>query len=189
MLVQPLDLPDALLIEPNIFKDDRGYFFESFNHQAFRDCTGLDVSFVQDNQSFSSQNVFRGLHYQVPPMEQGKLVRVVNGEVFDVVVDIRPGSKSFAQWTGVKLSGTNHRQLWVPPGFAHGFLVLSEHATFLYKVTNYFSKSHEAAIRWDDPTIGIQLPKMNDIIISDKDASAPLIGSSKIYKPAPTTQL
>ena len=178
MNVTHIDIPGPLLIEPDIFEDQRGYFFESFNLKTFQACTDLNVTFVQDNHSYSTQDVFRGLHYQLPPMEQGKLVRVVDGEVFDVVVDIRPTSNTFGCWTGVRLSSNSHNQLWVPPGFAHGFLVLSEHATFLYKVTNYYSKEHEASIRWDDPALDIRLPNSRDLIITGKDANAPLLKNS-----------
>ena len=159
MNVSPTALPEVLLIEPRIFGDDRGFFFESFNQQKFEAATGLKgISFVQDNHSRSRRGVLRGLHFQLSPRAQGKLVRVTQGEVFDVAVDIRPESPRFGQWIGERLSGENHRQLWIPPGFAHGFLVLSESADFLYKTTDFYSPEHERSIRWDDPDIGITWP-------------------------------
>jgi dTDP-4-dehydrorhamnose 3,5-epimerase len=159
MKVTPAALPEVLIIEPRVFGDDRGFFFESFNRQRFEEATGLKgIDFVQDNHSRSRRGVLRGLHFQVAPRAQGKLVRVSHGEVFDVAVDIRPDSPRFGQWAGVLLSASNHRQLWIPPGFAHGFLVLSETADFLYKTTDYYSPEHERCIRWDDPQLGITWP-------------------------------
>ena len=148
-------IPDVVLIEPKVFGDSRGFFYESFNQQAFNEATGTNHAFVQDNHSRSSQGVLRGLHYQLPPRAQGKLVRVVRGAVFDVAVDIRKGSPTFGKWVGALLTEDNHRQLWVPPGLAHGFLVLSESADFLYKTTDYYSPEHERCIRWDDPQLAI----------------------------------
>ena len=153
-----LSIPDVVLIEPKVFGDSRGFFYESFNQQGFEQATGVQCQFVQDNHSRSSKGVLRGLHYQLPPKAQGKLVRVVRGAVFDVAVDIRRGSPTFGQWAGVELSEDNHRQLWVPPGLAHGFLVLSESADFLYKTTDYYSPEHERSIRWDDPQLAIDWP-------------------------------
>ena len=159
MNVTPCAIADVLLIEPRVFGDARGFFFESFNQRDFAQATGLDLSFVQDNHSKSAQGVLRGLHYQVQN-PQGKLVRVTAGEVFDVAVDIRPDSPTFGQWVGEILSADNKRQLWVPPGLAHGFLVLSEHAEFLYKTTDYYAPEHERGIAWDDPTLAIDWPLM-----------------------------
>ncbi len=153
-----LAIPDVVLIEPKVFGDSRGFFYESFNQQAFNEATGTNHRFVQDNHSRSSKGVLRGLHYQTPPKAQGKLVRVVRGAVFDVAVDIRKGSPTFGQWVGAELTEDNHRQLWVPPGLAHGFLVLSETADFLYKTTDYYSPAHERCIRWDDLQLAIGWP-------------------------------
>ncbi|MGV3727517.1 dTDP-4-dehydrorhamnose 3,5-epimerase [Hydrogenophaga sp.] len=168
MKVTPTTIPDVLLIEPKVFGDARGFFFESFNQKAFNEATGLDVNFVQDNHSRSAKGVLRGLHYQVQ-QPQGKLVRVVRGAVFDVAVDIRKGSPTFGKWVGTELSEHNHRQLWVPAGLAHGFLVLSESADFLYKTTDYYAPSHERCIRWDDPTLAIEWPRANPPLVSAKD--------------------
>lgn len=154
----PTAIPEVLILEPKVFGDARGFFFESFNQKAFNEATGLDLDFVQDNHSRSAKGVLRGLHYQLPPHVQGKLVRVVRGAVFDVAVDIRQGSPTFGRWVGVELSEDNHRQLWIPPGFAHGFLTLSDSADFLYKTTDYYAPSHERCIAWNDPQIGIQWP-------------------------------
>lgn len=163
-------IPDVVLIEPKVFGDSRGFFYESFNQQAFRAATGVQCDFVQDNHSRSSQGVLRGLHYQLPPRAQGKLVRVVRGAVFDVAVDIRKGSPTFGQWVGALLTEDNHRELWVPPGLAHGFLVLSESADFLYKTTDYYSPEHERCIRWDDPQLAIAWPSVEAAIqLSAKD--------------------
>jgi dTDP-4-dehydrorhamnose 3,5-epimerase len=153
-----LAIPDVLLIEPKVFGDARGFFYESFNGKAFDEAVGHHVEFVQDNHSRSSKGVLRGLHYQLPPHAQGKLVRVTRGAVFDVAVDIRKSSLTFGKWVGEELSETNNRQLWIPPGFAHGFLVLSERADFLYKTTNYYAVSHERSIIWNDATVGIEWP-------------------------------
>lgn len=176
MRVLNTTLPDVRLIEPDIHGDDRGYFFESFNLREFCRSIGREVNFVQDNQSLSGRNVLRGLHYQAAPYAQGKLVRVLQGEVFDVAVDIRPESSHYGQWYGTTLSGKNHRQIWIPEGHAHGFLVLSDQAIFLYKTTSYWHREAERAIRWDDPTIGIDWPLSRAPILSDKDRSArPLV--------------
>ena len=166
-----IPIPDVLLLEPRVFEDARGVFFESFNQRAFQQMTGLDVQFVQDNHSHSKRNVLRGLHYQVG-RPQGKLVRVVVGEVFDVALDIRPGSPTFGQWAGEVLSATNRRQLWLPPGLAHGFLVLSESAELLYKTSDYYAPEHERCIAWNDPTLGIAWPLSGAApILSAKDAA------------------
>ncbi len=153
----PTLIPDVLVLEPKVFGDARGFFFESFNQQDFNQVTGQDVQFVQDNHSRSACGVLRGLHFQTQ-QAQGKLVRVTRGAVFDVAVDIRPGSATFGRWAGVELTEDNHKQLWVPPGLAHGFMVLSESADFLYKTTDYYAPAFEACIAWDDPTLGIAWP-------------------------------
>ena len=164
-----LAIPDVVLIEPKVFGDARGFFFESFNQQAFNEATGTNHAFVQDNHSRSTQGVLRGLHYQIQ-QPQGKLVRVVRGTVFDVAVDIRKSSPTFGQWVGAELSEDNQHQLWVPPGFAHGFVVLSESADFLYKTTDYYSPEHERCLRWDDPQLAISWPTLDVAIqLSAKD--------------------
>jgi dTDP-4-dehydrorhamnose 3,5-epimerase len=165
----PLKIPDVVLIEPLVFGDERGYFFESFNQTAFNQTIGYEVQFVQDNHSKSQKGVLRGLHYQLPPKAQGKLVRVVQGEVFDVAVDIRKDSPTFGQWVGEILSAENKRQLWIPEGFAHGFVTLSDTAEFLYKTTDYYSPEHEACIAWNDKDIGIHWPTKSQPLLSEKD--------------------
>lgn len=172
-------IPDVLIIEPKVFGDERGFFFESFNQKAFKDATGLDVNFVQDNHSRSAKGVLRGLHYQVQ-QPQGKLVRVVRGAVFDVAVDIRKGSPTFGKWVGVELSEDNHKQFWVPAGFAHGFLVLSESADFLYKTTDYYAPAQERCIAWDDPAIGIQWPAGATPLLSPKDQLGKTLHESEL---------
>ena len=166
----PTAIPDVLILEPKVFGDDRGFFYESYNQQAFQAATGLDVTFVQDNHSKSARNVLRGLHYQVE-QPQGKLVRVVQGEVFDVAVDIRKGSKTFGLWVGQILSAENKKQLWVPPGLAHGFVVLSETAEFLYKTTDYYAPAHERCIAWNDPDLAIDWQMQGEPLLSAKDAA------------------
>ncbi len=161
-------IPDLLILEPQVFGDARGFFFESFNQQDFNQATGQKVQFVQDNHSRSAQGVLRGLHYQLQ-QAQGKLVRVVRGAVFDVAVDIRKNSPTFGQWVGVELTEDNHKQMWIPPGFAHGFLVLSDSADFLYKTTDYYAPQYERCIVWDDPAIGITWPKGLQPTLSAKD--------------------
>jgi dTDP-4-dehydrorhamnose 3,5-epimerase len=151
------EIPDVLILEPKVFGDARGFFLESFNDKVFREATGLNLEFVQDNHSRSGKGVLRGLHYQLQ-QPQGKLVRVVRGEVFDVAVDLRRSSPTFGKWAGVILSETNHRQFWVPPGFAHGFVVLSDSADFLYKTTDYYAPQYERSLAWNDPEIGVQWP-------------------------------
>lgn len=165
-------IPDVKIIEPQVFGDERGFFFESFNQQQFEAAVGYRVNFVQDNHSKSVKGVLRGLHYQLPPHSQGKLVRCVVGEVFDVAVDIRKSSSTFGQWVGVRLSAVNKRQLWIPEGFAHGFLTLTETAEFLYKTTNYYQPMSEAAIRWDDPQVGVDWPIEDELSLSRKDQEA-----------------
>lgn len=167
--VTSTQIPDLLIIEPRILKDDRGCFFESFNEKYFSEVVGKQVTFVQDNHSFSKKGVLRGLHYQIK-QTQGKLVRVVRGAVYDVAVDLRQSSLTFGQWIGVELSAENKKQLWIPVGFAHGFLVLSDEAEFLYKTTDYWHPSSEQCIAWDDPTLNIQWPQIGiDPILSPKD--------------------
>ncbi|MCF7729859.1 MAG: dTDP-4-dehydrorhamnose 3,5-epimerase [Chthoniobacterales bacterium] len=161
-------IPDLLLIEPKVLGDDRGFFFESFNKREFSQKTGFSFSFVQDNHSRSSQGVLRGLHYQVK-QPQGKLVRVVRGVIFDVAVDLRPSSPTFKHWEGLELSEKNHHQLWIPPGFAHGFMVLSENAEVLYKTTDYYAPEYERTILWNDPTLQIQWPQGYEVQLSEKD--------------------
>ena len=178
MKATPLAIPEVLLIEPKVFGDARGFYFESFNQQAFNEATGLDVHFVQDNHSRSVRHVLRGLHYQLPPFAQGKLVRAVYGEVFDVAVDLRPHSPTCGRWVGAVLSAENKRQMWIPPGFAHGFLVLSDAAEFLYKTTDYYAPAYERSIRWDDPDLAIAWPLDGaSPFLSAKDAGAPFWNS------------
>lgn len=175
-----LAIPDVMLIEPKVFGDARGFFFESFNQRAFNDATGTDHQFVQDNHSRSSRGVLRGLHYQIQ-RPQGKLVRVVQGAVFDVVVDIRKNSPTFGRWVGVELTEDDHKQLWIPPGLAHGFLVLSESADFLYKTTDYYSPQHEHCILWDDPQLAIAWPDTgNDKQLSGKDQAGRLLAEADL---------
>lgn len=173
MRVVATGIVDVLRIEPRVFGDDRGFFYESFNEQAFNEATGLDLHFVQDNHSKSARNVLRGLHYQLAPKAQGKLVRVVAGTVFDVAVDIRKNSPTFGHWVADELSAENRRQLWIPPGFAHGFLVLSDSAEFLYKTTDYYAPEYERCIAWDDPMLAIPWPAQGLPTVSPKDAVAP----------------
>lgn len=165
-----LRIPDVVLLEPCVFGDDRGFFLESYNRRVLRDAIASDPEFVQDNHSRSSRGVLRGLHFQLPPRAQGKLARVVVGEVFDVAVDLRRESPSFGQWVGEVLSAENKRQMWIPAGFAHGFLTLSEVAEFLYKTTDYYSPEDERCIRWDDTALAIDWPLSAPPILSDKDA-------------------
>lgn len=180
MKATPLAIPEVILLEPNVFGDDRGYFFESFNQKQFESAVGNPVEFVQDNHSRSSKNVLRGLHYQIQ-QAQGKLVRAVVGEVFDVAVDIRQGSPTFGKWVGEVLSAENKRQLWVPAGFAHGFVTLSETAEFLYKTTDYYAREFERAILWNDPSIGIEWPFSGAPALSEKDGSAVLLADAEVF--------
>ena len=180
MKVTPTSIPDVLVIEPKVFGDARGFFYESFNQKAFNDATGLNLNFVQDNHSRSSKGVLRGLHYQIQ-QPQGKLVRVVRGAVFDVAVDIRKSSATFGQWVGMELSEENHKQLWIPAGFAHGFMVTSESAEFLYKTTDYYAPEHERCIAWDDPDIGIQWPLTTKPSLSAKDQQGLSLGEAGTF--------
>ncbi len=173
-------IPDLLILEPKVFGDDRGFFYESFNGRAFEQATGLKREFVQDNHSKSAKNVLRGLHYQIKN-PQGKLVRVVQGEVFDVAVDLRKSSKTFGQWAGVHLSAENKRQFWVPEGFAHGFVVLSETAEFLYKTTDYYAPEYERSLLWNDPALGISWPFEGDPKLAAKDAGAKLLAEAEVF--------
>ena len=175
MKVTRTEIPDVLIIEPKVFGDARGFFFESWNERAFREATGVQLPFVQDNHSRSAKGVLRGLHYQLQ-QPQGKLVRVVRGAVFDVAVDIRRSSPTFGKWVGTELSEDNHRQFWVPPGFAHGFVVLSDSADFLYKATDYYAPDHEGALAWNDPHVAIEWPLAQlgmEPALSGKDKAAP----------------
>ena len=175
MKVTKTKIDGVLILEPKVFGDARGFFMESFNQKAFDEAVGETITFVQDNHSRSAKGVLRGLHYQLPPHAQGKLVRVTQGCVFDVAVDMRRSSPRFGQWVGVELSDDNHRQLWIPPGFAHGFLVLSDSADFLYKTTDYYAPDCERAVRWDDATLGVAWPDAGVApLLSGKDLSAPL---------------
>lgn len=181
MNIIPTELPDVLIIEPKVFGDHRGFFLENWNRRTFADL-GLDLDFVQDNHSRSSRGTLRGLHYQINH-PQGKLVRVTQGEVFDVAVDLRKDFPTFGQWIGERLSAENHRMLWIPPGFAHGFLVLSESADFLYKCTDYYAPEHERCIRWNDPDINIDWP-LGDIeapVLSAKDAAGAWLKDAEVY--------
>jgi len=180
MIVTPSALPDVLIIEPKLFGDARGFFFESYNRRAFHDATGLDVDFVQDNHSRSAQGVLRGLHYQIEHA-QGKLVRVVAGAVFDVAVDIRKSAPTFGRWVGVELSAANKKMVWIPPGFAHGFLVLSDDAEFLYKATDYYAPSHERTIAWNDPDIGITWPLTGAPLLSAKDQAGARLSAAEVF--------
>jgi dTDP-4-dehydrorhamnose 3,5-epimerase len=173
-------IPEVLVFEPKVFGDDRGFFFESFNSNVFEHATGLKVNFVQDNHSKSSKNVLRGLHYQIE-QAQGKLVRVTQGEVFDVAVDMRVSSINFGKWVGQHLSADNKRQMWVPPGFAHGFLVLSDTAEFLYKTTDFYAPQHECCVKWDDPTIAIEWPLKGAPSLSAKDAVGQTLQAAKKF--------
>jgi dTDP-4-dehydrorhamnose 3,5-epimerase len=178
--VVPTRIPDVLILEPKVFGDARGFFMESFNAKSFREETGLNVTFVQDNHSRSGKNVLRGLHYQIQ-QAQGKLVQVARGAVFDVAVDIRQTSPTFGRWVGAELSDANHRQMWIPPGFAHGFLVLSECADFLYKTTDYYAPAHERCIAWNDPSIGIQWPIQETPLLSGRDQAGPHLQHAELF--------
>lgn len=174
MNVIKTEIPDVLIFEPKVFGDERGFFYESFNEKIFEEAIGRKVDFIQDNHSKSSYGVLRGLHFQLPPFAQAKLVRCIVGEVFDVAVDIRKNSSTFGKWVGVNLSAENKRQLWIPEGFAHGFLVLSETAEFVYKTTNYYAPQYDRGILWDDPSIGIKWPQLSSFpLLSDKDSKQP----------------
>lgn len=179
--VTPTAIPDVLVLEPKVFGDARGFFFESFNARDFAEVTGLDVDFVQDNHSKSGKGVLRGLHYQIQN-PQGKLVRVVQGSVFDVAVDLRKSSPTFGQWVGEILSADNHKQFWVPPGFAHGFVVLSESAEFLYKTTDYWYPEFERSLRWNDPQLNIAWPIQEMPQLAKKDAEGSLFATAESYE-------
>lgn len=181
MKVIPTELPGVMLIEPNLFEDERGFFIESFNQREFDEAVGCQLHFVQDNHSCSSHNVLRGLHFQLPPHAQGKLVRVVHGSVFDVAVDIRRGSPTFGRWLGSVLDARLHRQHWIPPGFAHGFLALERETHLLYKATTYYAKNSERSIAWNDPQLGIEWPLMGATpLVAPKDAIAPLLADADL---------
>lgn len=182
MKVTPTAIPDVLLLEPKVFGDERGFFMESFNQKAFDQAVGRHVEFIQDNHSRSAKGVLRGLHYQLPPHAQGKLVRVTHGSVFDVAVDMRRSSPTFGHWVGVELSSENHRQLWLPPGMAHGFLVTSDSADFLYKTTAYYAPQAEACVRWDDAKLAISWPILNaPPIVSGKDAAGAAFSAAPTF--------
>lgn len=180
MKVIETEISDVLVIEPQVFGDDRGFFYESYNERAFLDKVGISGHFVQDNHSRSAKNVLRGLHYQIQ-QPQGKLVRVVVGSVFDVAVDLRKSSKTFGQWVGMHLSAENKQQLWVPAGFAHGFVVLSEYAEFLYKTTDYYAPQHERCILWDDPDLAIAWPIQGEPILSAKDRAGKFLRQAEVF--------
>lgn len=181
MIPTPLAIPEVIVFEPKLYGDDRGFFFESFNRKHFEDAVGRTVAFVQDNHSRSVRNVLRGLHYQIQ-QAQGKLVRAVQGEVFDVAVDLRRSSPTFGKWVGTILSAENKKQLWVPEGFGHGFVVLSDTAEFLYKTTDYYAPEHERSIMWNDPTLGIEWPMQGDPILSAKDAKAVAFTQAEVFE-------
>src|SRR6185312_15302974 len=176
---RPLAIADVVLMEPRAFADERGLFFESFNAAAFAEATGVSRLFVQDNHSVSRRGVVRGLHYQLPPFAQGKLVRVVAGAVFDVAVDVRRGSPTFGRWVGEVLSAENRRQLWIPEGFAHGFMALEDETQFLYKTTAPYNRDSERAIMWNDPAIAIDWPRNFDPIVSERDMRAPVLANAR----------
>ena len=180
MKVSGTDIPDVLIIEPHVFGDERGFFYESFNQKVWQDKTGLRTTFVQENHSRSARNVLRGLHYQIK-QPQGKLVRVILGEVFDVAVDIRRSSPTFGKWFGSILGAQNKRMMWIPPGFAHGFLVLSEFAEFLYKTTDYWAPEHERSIIWDDSDLAIKWPLQGDPVLSPKDRAGSKFRSAEYF--------
>ena len=180
MQIQKTDIPDVLIIEPKVFGDDRGFFYESYNERRFAELTGVTPRFVQDNHSRSARNVLRGLHYQIR-QPQGKLVRVTAGEVFDVAVDMRRSSPTFGRWVGVTLSAENKRQLWIPAGFAHGFVVTSESAEFLYKTTDYWAPEYERSVRWDDPAIGIEWPLQGTPQLSAKDQAGVALAEAETF--------
>ncbi len=182
MKFTPLAIPDVFLIEPKVFGDARGFFLESFRQDLFNQATGTNYEFIQDNHSRSSKGVLRGLHYQLPPHAQGKLVRVISGAVFDVAVDIRRSSPSFGKWVGVELSAENHHQLWIPPGFAHGFVVLSDTADFVYKTTAYYAPESDRGLLWSDPDIAIAWPQIDIAFsLSEKDRNQPALKQAELF--------
>jgi len=180
MKIIPTAIPDVLLVEPRVFGDERGFFFESYNERQWREKTGQDLRFVQHNHSRSARNVLRGLHYQIR-RPQGKLVRVIRGEVYDVAVDLRRSSATFGRWVGAYLSEENKRIFWVPPGFAHGFLVLSQMADFLYLATDFYAPEHERAIAWNDPDLNVSWPLQGEPLLSDKDRRAVRFRDAEVY--------
>lgn len=180
MEIHTTAIPDVLIIEPKVFGDDRGFFYESFNEKRFQELTGVSANFVQDNHSKSAKNVLRGLHYQIQ-QAQGKLVRVVSGAVYDVAVDLRASSPTFGHWVGVVLSAENKRQLWIPEGFAHGFVVTSESAEFLYKTTNYWAPQFERSLLWNDPALGIHWPLDGEPLLSGKDLQGTLLVNAEVF--------
>jgi dTDP-4-dehydrorhamnose 3,5-epimerase len=182
MQLSTQEIDGLVVFEPRVFSDDRGAFFESFNDTRFREATGFSGQFVQDNHSISRKGVVRGLHYQLPPHAQGKLVRVVSGAAYDVAVDIRAGSPTFGRWAGVELSAANRRQFWIPTGFAHGFLALEDDTQFLYKTTDFWHAPSERSLRWDDPEIGIAWPLDGAPILSGKDADAPGLVEAELFQ-------
>ena len=182
MKFTPLAIPEVVLIEPKVFGDSRGFFLESFKQDLFNEATGTNSEFIQDNHSRSSKGVLRGLHYQLPPFAQGKLVRVITGSVFDVAVDIRRGSSTFGKWVGAELTAENHKQLWIPPGFAHGFVVLSDTADFVYKTTAYYAPQTDRGILWNDKDIGIEWPQLDiPFSLSDKDQKQPQLAAAEVF--------
>jgi dTDP-4-dehydrorhamnose 3,5-epimerase len=180
MKVTPTRIPEVLILEPKVFEDSRGFFLESYNRRVFKQATGVDPEFVQDNESFSSRNVLRGLHYQVR-QPQGKLITAIAGEIFDVAVDLRRGSPTFGKWAGATLSGGTHRAIWIPPGFAHGFLVLSEQALIHYKASDYYAPEHERTLAWNDPELAIAWPLEGEPIVSDKDQRGARLGAADLF--------
>jgi dTDP-4-dehydrorhamnose 3,5-epimerase len=173
-------IPEVLLLEPKVFGDERGFFFEAYNRRAFREATGLEVEFVQDNHSRSAKNVLRGLHYQIR-QPQGKLVRVIAGEIWDVAVDLRRSSPSFGQWVGFALSAESKRSAWIPAGFAHGFVVVSESADVLYKATDYYAPEHERSLLWSDPALGIQWPLRGEPVVAEKDRAGTTLNQCEVF--------
>ena len=181
MFVTPTEVPGLLILEPKLFGDERGFFMESYNRKRFAEAANADPDFVQDNHSRSSRGVLRGLHYQLPPAGQGKLVRVIAGEIFDVAVDVRRSSPTFRRWVGVRLSAENRRQLWVPAGFAHGFLTVSDVAEVIYKASAYYEPELERSIVWNDPELAIDWPLEGEPILAGKDAAAPSLGQADLF--------
>lgn len=181
MIATPLNITDVILLEPKVYGDERGFFFESFNQQAFNQAVKKDINFVQDNHSKSTKGVLRGLHYQLAPKSQGKLVRVIQGEVFDVAIDLRKDSPSLGKWVGATLSAENKKQLWIPEGFAHGFITLSDTAEFLYKTTDYYAPEQERSIIWNDPDLNIQWPQNITPILSDRDQQASSFAKAELF--------
>ena len=181
MKVTNTKIPAVKIIETTVFEDERGFFFESFNQKQFQTVIGHNINFVQDNQSYSKKGILRGLHYQLPPYAQGKLVRVINGEIFDVAVDIRKSSKTFGNWVSKTLSSKNKKQIWIPEGFAHGFITMSEKAEVLYKTTNYYSKEHGRSIIWNDNELNISWPQSSNILLSHQDALANTFKSAELF--------